>query len=602
MRSTYSIGSKFKYSSFAIVAILLFSIWFQFFAKRWNHDRIIEWDVISYYSYLPATFIYKDLSLDFVKQNPDKFGPWFWPLKAPNGNYVEKMTMGMSLLYSPFFAIAHFLADPLGYEPSGYSTPYRFAISIGALFYLLLGLLLLRKLLLRHFSDTATAITLILVTLGTNLTWYATIEPGMTHVYSFTLFVLFIYLLEQWIEKATLWNSILFGALCGLISLIRPTNAAIGILILLWGVNNKNTLKGRVNLLLLRWPYIFAMALSAIAIWVPQMLYWKMQTGHFFYHSYGQEGFFFLSPHITDGLFSFRKGWLLYTPVMAVALAGLALLSNFTKGKTLALATFTTFNVYIIFSWWSWWYGGSFGARAFIESYALLALPLAALVQWALSKKIYIKIASATFFGLLLSHSIFQTFQYYYGAIHWDSMTREAYFDSFGRLKPSGRFNNLIAQPDYESALRGKPEEKSITQLVPEEADIYISEKFITTQAGTEYHEIYNANFSSIPNNNMVKVIITPSPEAPLPKDLLFSILVNNTNDESLFYADFKLSNYVFDKETPIKWERSINIPSVENTGMYKVKIFFWSPDKESFSINEVKVLLCQMKPSLINN
>ncbi len=34
-------------------------------------------------------------------------------------------------------------------------------------------------------------------------------------------------------------------------------------------------------------------------------------------------------------------------------------------------------------------------------------------------------------------------------------MTREAYMDSFGRIRPSERFNNLLEAPDYEKAREG---------------------------------------------------------------------------------------------------------------------------------------------------
>ncbi len=590
---------KVSFSKYAIAFVLLFSIWFQYYAKRWNENRIIEWDVKSYYFYLPAIFIYNDISLEFTKADKDRFSQWFWVYFNDEGKHVGKMTMGMSVLYSPFFAVAHLLAEPLGYEPTGYSIPYRFAISIGALFYLMLGLILLRKLLLRHFSDTTAAITLILVTLGTNLTWYATIEPGMSHVYSFTLFVVFIYLLQKWLERVTIANTILLGLLSGLISLVRPTNAAIGVLFLLWGISNRMELKERLKLLYARWPYIYTMIAAAICIWIPQMLYWKMQTGHFLYHSYGQEGFFFFSPKITDGLFSFRKGWLLYTPTMAIALIGLLILPKYSKGQALPIFTFTLINIYIIFSWWCWWYGGSFGARAFIESYALLAFPLAALVQWSITKNIYIKIASMLLFALLLFHSIFQTFQYYYGAIHWDSMTRGAYINSFLSVKPQAAFYGLIERPDYASALQGKPEVKSIAQLIPEENDIYFSETSITIEEETEFREIFKRQFSCLPENNMVKVMITPGNEKPLPKDLLFSVLISNTKEESLYYMDFMLSSFIVN-ETPIKWGKRINIDTDVNTDIFEVKIFFWSPKKEHFSIKEVKVLLCNMKPCLL--
>ena len=56
---------------------------------------------------------------------------------------------------------------------------------------------------------------------------------------------------------------------------------------------------------------------------------------------------------------------------------------------------------------------------------------------------------------LLTSLGIIQNIQYYNGAIHWDSMTREAYLDSFGRLHPSARFYNLLEAPDYDKAREG---------------------------------------------------------------------------------------------------------------------------------------------------
>jgi hypothetical protein len=34
-------------------------------------------------------------------------------------------------------------------------------------------------------------------------------------------------------------------------------------------------------------------------------------------------------------------------------------------------------------------------------------------------------------------------------------MTREAYFDSFGRVRPSERFNQMLEEPDYERAREG---------------------------------------------------------------------------------------------------------------------------------------------------
>ncbi len=85
-----------------------------------------------------------------------------------------------------------------------------------------------------------------------------------------------------------------------------------------------------------------------------------------------------------------------------------------------------------------------------------MALPAAALLTTALKARMkLLRTITLTFFLLLMSLGIFNNLQYYYGAIHWDSMTREAYSDSFGRVRPSAMFNDLLEAPDYEKAREG---------------------------------------------------------------------------------------------------------------------------------------------------
>jgi hypothetical protein len=67
----------------------------------------------------------------------------------------------------------------------------------------------------------------------------------------------------------------------------------------------------------------------------------------------------------------------------------------------------------------------------------------------------FLRISILSVYLSLVTLGIFNNIQYYHGAIHWDSMTREAYMDSFGRIRPSERFNNLLEAPDYEKAREG---------------------------------------------------------------------------------------------------------------------------------------------------
>jgi hypothetical protein len=127
----------------------------------------------------------------------------------------------------PFFLLAHAGAHLLGVSTLGYSWPYSLSIVVAALFYLFAGLYFLRKILLRYFSDTVTAITLVLIVLATNLMYYVISEPGMSHVYNFALFNAFFFFSLKWVEKQGLKFSVILGLLAGLIVLIRPVNVLV---------------------------------------------------------------------------------------------------------------------------------------------------------------------------------------------------------------------------------------------------------------------------------------------------------------------------------------------------------------------------------------
>ena len=59
-------------TSLVILAIVVSYMVTNFIHHNWTKDGpgergVIHWDVISYYSYLPATFIYGDLSMGFLE-------------------------------------------------------------------------------------------------------------------------------------------------------------------------------------------------------------------------------------------------------------------------------------------------------------------------------------------------------------------------------------------------------------------------------------------------------------------------------------------------------------------------------------------------------
>lgn len=427
-------------------------------AAPWKNLKVIQHDVIFLYEYLPALFIYGDLSFAFTDRLPKELADQIWLRTTDTGARVPKMTAGAALLYAPFFLAAHLTAILVGIPANGYSWIYHYFIVLGAITYAITGLILLRRLLLATFSDTVVAITLVSIFAATNLLYYTTIESGMTHAYSFFLFALWLRLTAAWHARPQTGTALALGATLGLLTLVRPSNVVVALVFLLYLPDHLGTWRQKLDLLRRNSIQLVPALVAAALVLSPQLAYWKYFTGSWLYYSYGDETFFFSRPHIIDGLFSYRKGLLVYTPVMALAFAGFALLWTRARPWFWSVTVFTAVNLYVVFSWWCWWYGGSFGSRALIESYAIWALPLAAIYARLLSSRPSVKTVAIAVVGMLAIVNLFQTWQYRRTLIHWDSMTQEAYWSVFLSRRRPLDYEQKLRTPDYERAQRGERE------------------------------------------------------------------------------------------------------------------------------------------------
>lgn len=444
-----------------IIALTIISVvWVNFNMVRWQKKDVIDHDVAFYYSYLPSVFYYHDISQQFLNkpENDHLIALFDYPPKAPNGNYVFKSTMGMSITYLPFFIAAHYYAKIVGEPLDAYSEPYQFAIQFSSLLYFVIGLFFLIRLLRLYFPDSVISLSLFLIIFGTNVFYYLIFGAGMSHAVDFGLTCGFLYYTFQWHKQQSFKYSLFIGMIGGLLTLIRPINILIFLFFLCYNVKNVNDLKSKFRSLLHSKLPVAVIILSAFLIELPQLIYWKYQTGSFFFNSYVGEHFFFNRPQIINGLFSFRKGWLIYTPVMIFALIGFYHLRKLHREYFSASLFLFLIYIYVAFSWWCWWYGGSFGQRALIDIYPILALPLASYLlhlnqNSSLKKKLIYSVIS-----LLILLNLHQTFQAHWNNIHYDSMTREAYFDTFFRFSKNPEAEKYLKHPDIEKAKAGMDE------------------------------------------------------------------------------------------------------------------------------------------------
>lgn len=426
--------------------------------QKWNFEKVISHDSLIYYEYLPAALVFNDMSFNFLNNKPFDYNGRFWVTKnEKTGRKTIKFTMGMAVMYLPFFVVGHLGAILLDYTPYGYSLPYTVMLCFCGWFYALIGLFYLRKLLLLYYSDIVSSFTLVSIALGTNMFYYTTLNPTMTHPVSFCLITMFLWYTIKWYNKKSFKTVVILGMLMGIISLIRPTNALVALVFMLFNIGCISDIKER---LLLFWKYklhIFIIMFWSIMVWIPQFFFWKYSSGEWFYFSYGEEGFFFSNPQIFNGLFSYRKGWLVYTPLMLFSLVGIFFTFKNNKSWASSLSVFVPLNIFIIYSWWCWWYGGSFGSRPMIDSYGLMAISLASFYQYFQKFKVYRRAVPLLIIFVTISLNIFQSYQTK-TCLHYDSMCKESYWNNFAVLGWPDNYNDLLEPPDYSKAIKGEEE------------------------------------------------------------------------------------------------------------------------------------------------
>lgn len=451
--------NKSKYIYFILVTFLIFKF---FSEKAWTRPFALDHDTGCYYSYLPAYFILHDLSLKSFESIPDEEKiRYSWAFPHESGNRVIKMTCGVALMQTPFFLIGHLYALNSNFIKDGFSYPYIISVYFSGLFFMIAGLWVLRKILVKYFDDTVVAITLVCILLGTNTFYYSIYEAGMSHAYSFFLISAFVYHTITYYESSNYKNLVIAGIAIGMAFLIRPTSIIFGLFFIFYDLKSIKDLSERIKFLLKNYIHVFVLVILVILPFFIQMMYWKYTTGSFLHYSYGTEKFYFNNPHLLLAFFSYRKGWLLYSPLMIFSIIGFIYLwLNKERLQRFAIFIYLVFGIYtfVIFSWWSWWYGGSFGQRPMVDIYPFLSIPLAACIHALLESKFF-KYILLTIFPALIILSLQQTWQYSKGIIHYDSMSKAIYWKVFMKDGWCENYDQLIEPPDYNKTYAGEDED-----------------------------------------------------------------------------------------------------------------------------------------------
>lgn len=399
---------------------------------------ILTWDLFGHYFYLPMTFdqhslVLSDLSYPEQINSTYKVAPTLYQfVQAESGNYFTKYTAGWAILQSPFYLLAEIWANFAGVKTDGFTYPYQVMIYLGSWFYAMLGLIFTRKVLLHFFKDSVTSLLLVLLVLGTNLFFMFFRSVGQSNIFAFFLVALLIHLIIRFYKNPNWRLASMLGVVWGLLVLVRPPDGIMGLLIFLWNIHSWQDFKNRF-----RWfvsekrKLTVTLMLVFFITFLPQMLYWYSATGSLLINSYSNnngEGFDFFDPYLLEFLFSFRKGWLVYTPLMIFAFTGaVVMIRKNVSGRMMTVVA--VLFLYVIASWTCWWYGASLSSRAAVDMYAICIV----FIGFAINsiQKRGVKIAVGLLCAFFVFLNLFQTYQISNYILDHSFMTRQYYFSTF---------------------------------------------------------------------------------------------------------------------------------------------------------------------------
>lgn len=419
------------------IYVLLF-----FMVKQPNHphDRVIISDGKSYYGYLTAIFIYNDLSYSFIEDYESKYYPdhpsIFKEFRYKyKGKTLNKGFPGLAFLLLPFFLIAHLIALLCGLPADGYSLIYQYFMGFSALFYFWVGLRFTRKMLAAFsFNSKTIAFILFLIAFATNIIYYTLKEGMMTHVYNFGMLAAFLFYIKSYFTSGRQHYIVKAALLFGLIVATRPTNGLF-VLLIPFVAGSWNNLKQLLKTVISDKKLTAKILIAGLIFPFATALIWYVQTGFWIVWSYGEEGFNFLNPQFFKILFSFNRGWFIYTPLALVSLTGFIWLYRHDRFRFVWGLFFMVIFVYVASSWWVWTYTSNFGQRTFIDLYAFIALLLAFSSKLFINKPAW-KIPFIVFFFLIVALNSLQFYQHYTFVFPPGQISFNIYKDSFFRLKP----------------------------------------------------------------------------------------------------------------------------------------------------------------------
>lgn len=363
--------------------------------------RIYASDEVQYFAYLRSLWFDGDVAFEneyrrFYERGVAAdagFHETFLERTTETGRRINFATIGCAILWSPFYAAADAWVWATGGVRDGDSRPYVAAVAYGSAVYGLLALLLAAAL-ARELTGHGLAAAVV-AWLGTPLLFYTLIAPPMSHACSAFAVALFVW---TWWRVRRRWSTggaLVLGLAGALMAMVREQDlffVAGPALDLLLTLREHLWLRHRREAIGLARAAATGTVAFAIGV-LPQLAAYQALNGYPGPSRLVRRKMDWTAPHLLEVIGSPSHGFLVWTPLAALALLGLVVLA-IGEGRTreatdarrrfaLCALVMIACQVYVAGSVESWTVAGAFGQRRFVAVTVLLVVGLAALLAAA---------------------------------------------------------------------------------------------------------------------------------------------------------------------------------------------------------------------------
>ena len=376
--------------------------------------RVVVGDALHHYVQLRSAVFDRDLHFrnEYVRMYRLQGGEpgTEWIHEGTATGYVRNlMPVGPALVWAPAFLFVTGLAwvgQFIGwhYPLDGYGRVFQASAAISGIVAASCGVWFSFRAANELLGRRPAAWSAIVLWLSSSAVYYSAISPAYSHSASLLTSGMFWFAFVRTRTQATVGRYAVLGALAGFAALMRWQDAillAVPAVNLVWNLRQGAPLARTVAL-------GAATVISAVLAFTPQILVWQALYGQPFAIPQGESFMRWGQPALVLILFSDWHGLFTWTPLIAVAVAGLPFLWTRDRLVCAAALTFVLLSWYVNASVADWWAGEAFGARRFISCFPVFVLGLGALIhRWSPS------VRTLAFCGTLaIAHTFLLLFQY----------------------------------------------------------------------------------------------------------------------------------------------------------------------------------------------